>query len=81
MNFFNRKKLFKILSNISVHLDTLPRSDTASYTSMNSPIPSSVTINGDDENGSIKFHINFNELILQIHKRSLPYIIDGRAQH
>lgn len=60
--------------------DTLPRSDTASYTSMNSPTTSSVTTSGVGS-GSTHFDIDFNESILQVHKRSPLYIIGDRAQH
>jgi len=72
-----------IISNIlgNVNIDTLPRSDTASYTSMNSPTPSSVTTNGGGGNGTTNFDIDFNESILQVHKRSPLYIIGDRAQH
>jgi len=80
--FFSSKKI-KIISNISANVDTLPRSDTASYTSMNSPTPSSVTTNGGGGGGSgtTNFDIDFNESILQVHKRSPLYIIGDRAQH
>ncbi|CAF3991739.1 unnamed protein product [Adineta steineri] len=76
--------------NIHSNLDTLPRSDTASYTSMNSPTPSTITAgaggggggaNGGGANGSSNFDIDFNESILQVHKRSPLYIIGDRAQH
>ena len=81
MKIFYLKNLFKLLSNISANLDTLPRSETASYTSMNSPTPSSVATNGGGGNGSTNFDIDFNESILQVHKRSPLYIIGDRAQH
>ncbi len=71
-----------IISNISANVDTLPRSDTASYTSMNSPTPSSVTTNGGGGgSGTTNFDIDFNESILQVHKRSPLYIIGDRSQH
>jgi hypothetical protein len=79
--FFSSKKI-KIISNISANVDTLPRSDTASYTSMNSPTPSSVTTNGGGGgSGTTNFDIDFNESILQVHKRSPLYIIGDRSQH
>lgn len=62
------------------NLDTLPRSETASYTSVNSPTTSSVAANASG-NGSSNFDIDFNEAILQVHKRSPLYIIGDRAQH
>ena len=74
------ERKYKFYSNILANLDTLPRSETASYTSMNSPTPSSVTTNGGG-NGSTHFDIDFNESILQVHKRSPLYIIGDRAQH
>ena len=70
----------KIFSYFSANLDTLPRSETASYTSVNSPTTSSVPVNGGG-NGSSNFDIDFNEAILQVHKRSPLYIIGDRAQH
>ena len=73
--------MFKILLNILATVDTLPRSETASYTSMNSPTPSSVTTSGGGGSGSTNFDIDFNESILQVHKRSPLYIIGDRAQH
>jgi hypothetical protein len=71
-----------ILASINTHsnVDTLPRSE-ASYTSMNSPTPSSVATSGTGGNGSANFDIDFNESILQVHKRSPLYIIGDRAQH
>jgi hypothetical protein len=60
--------------------ETLPRSDTASYTSMNSPTTSSISTSGVGS-GSTHFDIDFNESILQVHKRSPLYIIGDRAQH
>jgi hypothetical protein len=51
---------------------------------MNSPTPSSVTTNGGGGgggSGSTNFDIDFNESILQVHKRSPLYIIGDRAQH
>ena len=63
------------------NIDTLPRSETASYTSMNSPTTPSVTTGGAGGNGSANFDIDFNESILQVHKRSPLYIIGDRAQH
>jgi myotubularin-related protein 5/13 len=47
---------------------------------MNSPTPSSITTNGGGS-GSTHFDIDFNESILQVHKRSPLYIIGDRAQH
>ncbi|CAF1097370.1 unnamed protein product [Adineta ricciae] len=69
--------------NIHSNMDTLPRSDTASYTSMNSPTPSATAANGGTggTNGLSSFDIDFNESILQVHKRSPLYIIGDRAQH
>jgi hypothetical protein len=76
---------FIILASINTHsnVDTLPRSETASYTSMNSPTPSSATTSGGGGggSGSANFDIDFNESILQVHKRSPLYIIGDRAQH
>ena len=74
-------RMKNILSNILANLDTLPRSETASYTSVNSPNLSSVATNGGGGNGSTHFDIDFNEAILQVHKRSPLYIIGDRAQH
>jgi hypothetical protein len=69
--------------NTHANMDTLPRSDTASYTSMNSPTPSSAATSGGAGGGSgaSNFDIDFNESILQVHKRSPLYIIGDRAQH
>ena len=47
---------------------------------MNSPTTSSVTTSGAGS-GSTHFDIDFNESILQVHKRSPLYIIGDRAQH
>jgi hypothetical protein len=47
---------------------------------MNSPTPSSATTSGVGS-GSANFDIDFNESILQVHKRSPLYIIGDRAQH
>ncbi|CAF2513219.1 unnamed protein product [Rotaria sp. Silwood2] len=64
------------------NLDTLPSNETASYTSMISPTASSATTNeGDDESGWTNFDIDFNESILQVHKRSPLYIVGDRAQY
>ncbi|CAF0791182.1 unnamed protein product [Rotaria sordida] len=63
------------------NFDTLPRSETASYTSMNST-QSSVTKNGGGGSGSTNFDIDFNESNLQVHKRSPFYIIqDSSSTH
>ncbi|CAF4049913.1 unnamed protein product, partial [Rotaria sordida] len=73
--------------NVHSNIDTLPRSETASYTSMNSPTPSSIAtsggagVSGGGGSGSTNFDIDFNESILQVHKRSPLYIIGDRAQH
>jgi hypothetical protein len=48
---------------------------------MNSPTPSAVATSGTVGNGSTNFDIDFNESILQVHKRSPLYIIGDRAQH
>ena len=49
---------------------------------MNSPTPPSVsTSGGAGGNGLANFDIDFNESILQVHKRSPLYIIGDRAQH
>ncbi|CAF2853259.1 unnamed protein product [Rotaria sp. Silwood2] len=70
------------MANVNTHsnIDILPQSETASYTSMNSSTPSSVTTSRSDGSGSTNFHIDFNESILQVHKRSPLYIIGDRAQ-
>lgn len=47
---------------------------------MNSPTPSSITTSGVGS-GSAHFDLDFNESILQVHKRSPLYIIGDRAQH
>ncbi|CAF4228661.1 unnamed protein product [Rotaria sp. Silwood2] len=66
----------------TTNLDTLPSNETASYTSMISPTASSATTNeGDDESGWTNFDIDFNESILQVHKRSPLYIVGDRAQY
>ena len=74
-----------LIASVNTHsnMDTLPRSDTASYTSMNSPTPSATATNGGTggANGLSNFDIDFNESILQVHKRSPLYIIGDRAQH
>ena len=72
-----------ISATVNVHAtaDTLPRSETASYTSMNSPTPSSIATSGGGASGSANFDIDFNESILQVHKRSPLYIIGDRSQH
>lgn len=76
----NKLYIEYILANVNI--DTLPRSDTASYTSINSPTTSSVTTNGGGGgSGATNFDIDFNESILQVHKRSPLYIIGDRAQH
>ncbi|CAF1567546.1 unnamed protein product, partial [Rotaria sordida] len=55
---------------------------------MNSPTPSSIATSGGagvsgggGGSGSTNFDIDFNESILQVHKRSPLYIIGDRAQH
>ncbi|CAF3911048.1 unnamed protein product [Rotaria sp. Silwood1] len=45
------------------------------------PTSSSITTSGGSGNGSTNFDIDFNESILQFHKRSPLYIIADRAQH
>jgi hypothetical protein len=59
---------FIFIADVNTHSNI----DTPSYTSINSLTPSSVTINGDvsgDVSGSSNFDIDFNEPILQVHKR------------
>jgi len=78
--------VFTANANTHSNIDTLPRSETASYSSINSPTPSSVATSGagvgnGGGSGSSNFDIDFNESILQVHKRSPLYIIGDRAQH
>jgi hypothetical protein len=49
--------------NIHSNIDTLPRSETASYTSMNSLTPSSMTASAGGGSGSTNFDIDLNESI------------------
>jgi hypothetical protein len=84
MNLNNIKIILYFFSasvNTHSNIDTLPRSETASYTSMNSPTPSSTATSGAGGSDSTNFHIDFNESVLQVHKRSPLYIISDRAQH
>lgn len=48
---------------------------------MNSPTASAAATSGGGGSGSAHFDIDFNESILQVHKRSPLYIIGDRAQH
>jgi len=57
------------------NIETLLRSETASYASINSRTTSSVRTKGVGGNGTSNFDIDFNKSILQVHKCSPLYII------